>query len=112
MNLKKYTALTKAGILETLIFRTSTIVVIVGNFVYLTITYFLWKSIYASSGTDIVNGMTFSDTLIYLVLATALFNFMEMFVVWEMGRDIQSGTIVLDLLKPISYRRYMFWSLS
>ena len=112
MNLKKYTALTKAGILDTLNFRMSTIVVIIGNFVYLTITYFLWKSIYASSGTDIVNGMTFSDTLIYLVLATALFNFMEMFVVWEMGRNIQSGKIVLDLLKPISYRRYMFWSLS
>ena len=73
--------------------------------------YFLWKAIYASAGTDVVNGMTFSDTLIYLVLATALFNFMEMYAVWEIGRAIQSGKIVLDLLKPMKYRTYLFWSL-
>jgi ABC-2 type transport system permease protein len=59
-----------------------------------------------------VNGMTFSDTLIYLVLATALFNFMEMYIVWEIGRNVQSGKIVLDLLKPIEYRKYLFWAYS
>ena len=56
--------------------------------------------------------MTFYDTLIYLVLATALFGFMEMYIVWEMGRSIQSGKITLDLLKPIEYRQYMFWTYS
>ena len=56
--------------------------------------------------------MTFSDTLIYLVLATALFNFMEMYLVWEIGRSIQSGKIALDLLKPMEYRKYLFWSYS
>ena len=29
-----------------------------------------------------------------------------------MGRDIQSGKIVLDLLKPMEYRKYLFWSYS
>ncbi|MBQ9233336.1 MAG: ABC-2 family transporter protein, partial [Lachnospiraceae bacterium] len=79
---------------------------------YLIVIYYLWKAIYASSNTDVVNGMTFSDTLIYLVLATALFNFMEMYTVWEIGRNIQSGKIVLDLLKPMNYRKYLFWSYS
>jgi ABC-2 type transport system permease protein len=83
---------------------------VIGNLLYLIVVYFLWKAIYASAGTDVVNGMTFSDTLVYLVLATALFNFMEMYAVWQMGRDIQSGKIVLDLLKPMEYRRYLFWS--
>ena len=98
MKLKKYLTLTRAGIIESLQFRLGTLVIVLGNMLYLIVVYFLWKAIYDSSGTDVVNGMTFSDTLIYLVLATALFNFMEMYFVWEMGRNIQCGKIVLDLL--------------
>lgn len=112
MKLKKYISLTRAGIIESLQFRLATVVMIIGNLLYLIVVYFLWKAIFASAGTDMVNGMTFSDTLIYLVLATALFNFMEMYTVWEIGRNIQSGKIVLDLLKPMEYRRYLFWSYS
>jgi len=112
MKLRKYFSLTRAGIIESLQFRLATAVMIFGNLLYLIVVYFLWKAIFASSGTDVVNGMTFSDTLIYLVLATALFNFMEMYTVWEIGRNIQSGKIVLDLLKPMEYRRYLFWSYS
>ncbi len=112
MKLKKYISLTRAGIMESLQFRLGTVVMVIGNLLYLIVVYFLWKAIYASAGTDVVNGMTFTDTLIYLVLATALFGFMEMYTVWEIGRNIQSGKIVLDLLKPIEYRRYLFWSYS
>ncbi|WP_297958147.1 ABC-2 family transporter protein [uncultured Ruminococcus sp.] len=110
MKLKKHITLTKAGIMESLQFRLGTFVMALGNILYLIVVYYLWKAIYASAGTDSVNGMTFSDTLIYLVLATALFNFMEMYTVWEMGRSIQSGKIVLELLKPMEYRSYLFWS--
>lgn len=112
MKLKKYLALTRAGILESFQYRLAMLVMIAGNLLYLTVVYFFWKAVYASSGSDVVNGMTFSDTLIYLVLATALFNFMEMYTVWEVGRNIQSGKIVLDLLKPMRYRSYLFWSFS
>ena len=110
--IRKRLALTRAGIIESLNFRLGTLVTIVGNLIYLLLVYFLWKSIYASSGTETVNGMTFNDTLIYLVLASALFYFMEMYVVWDMSRSIQSGKIVLDLLKPMKYRSYIFWSYS
>ena len=112
MNLRKYLTLTRAGIIEAIQFRLSFVVMVIGNVLYLIVVYFLWQAIYASAGTDTVNGMTFNDTLIYLVLATALFSFMEMYTVWEIGRAIQSGKIVLDLLKPMDYRRYLFWSYS
>ena len=107
---RKYIALTRAGIIEMLSFRLATLVMIVGNIIYLTVIYFLWRSIFDSSPTPVVNGMTFESTIIYLVLATAIFNFMEMYTVWEMGRAIQSGKIVLDLVRPMEYRSYLFWS--
>lgn len=112
MNLKKYFTLTRAGIIEALQFRLSFVIMVIGNLLYLIVTYFLWKAVFASVDGDTVNGMTFTDTLIYLVLATALYGFMEMYQVWEIGRNIQSGKIVLDLLKPMPYRRYLFWSYS
>lgn len=110
MNLRKYFALTRIGMMEQLQFRIATFVMIIGNMLYLTIVYFLWKAIFEASPSPVVNGMTFESTLIYLVLATALFNFMEMYAVWEIGRNIQTGKIVLDLLRPFPYRSYLFWS--
>jgi len=112
INLRKYFALIRAGILDQLQYRVATLVLIIGNLIYLTIAYFLWKAIFASSESGVVAGMTFETTLIYLVLATALFNFMQMYAVWEVGRNIQTGKIVLELLRPFEYRRYLFWSLS
>ncbi len=112
MNPKKLLALTKAGIMESLQFRLGTFVTLFANLIYLVLVYYLWKAIYASAGTDRVGGMTFTDTMIYLILATALFNFLEMFVVWDMSRSIQSGKIILDLLKPMRFRTYTFWSYS
>ena len=112
MKLRRYFSMTRAGMLEQLQFRLGSLVSVAGNLVYLVLIYFLWKAIFASAGTDEVTGMSFSDTLIYLVLASALFSFMEMYLVWYMGNDIQSGKIVLDLIKPIGYRKFLFWTQS
>lgn len=111
-NIRKLTALTRAGVMESLQFRLGTAVTLFGNLIYLALVYFLWKAIYDSCGSSVVNGMTFYDTMIYLILATAIFNFLEMFLIWDMSRAIQSGEIIMHLLKPMKYRLYTFWSYS
>ncbi len=108
--MKKYFTLTKAGILEGLTFRLSLFVTFIGNIIYMIIIYFLWKAIFNSSPTGVVNGMTFSDTMIYLVLAGSMVSMVEVFLVWQMSRKVQQGTIVLDLLKPIRFGAYTFFS--
>ena len=107
--LKKYFALTRLGILETIQWRLALIVMVLGNLLYLTLIYFLWKAIFASAGTDVVNGMTFEMTMVYLVLATSLYGVVELYIVWEIGRNIQNGKISLDLIRPIKYKQYVFW---
>lgn len=109
MKLRKYLSFVRAGMLEILYFRLSAFIIVIGNLIYLVIVYYLWRAIYDSAETSQVNGMTFSDTLIYLVLATAMFNFLEVFLVWDMGENIRSGKIVLDLLKPMKFKSYTFW---
>ena len=102
----KYLSLLRVGVLEEMQFRLGAAVRLFGNIIYLIIIYFLWKAIFDSSPTEVVNGMTFTDTMIYLVLASALFSTMEMYVTWQMGRSVQSGNIVMDLLRPMGYTTY------
>ena len=97
MKLRKYTALLRVGILEEMQYRLGAAVKLFGNIIYLIIIYFLWKAIFDSSPTDVVNNMTFTDTMIYLVLASTLFSTMEMFVTWWIGRSVQAGDIILEL---------------
>ena len=107
--LRRCFSLFKTGLIEVLQFRASLLVILFGNLIYLVVIYNLWKAIYASVDTPVVNGMSFTDTMIYLVLASAIFGVMEAYLVWDMGRSIQSGEIVLDILKPISYEQYKFF---
>lgn len=104
--IKKYIALTRCGIMEELQFRLGAAVRLFGNIIYLIIIYNLWRAIYDSSPEPVVNGMSFSDTMIYLVLASALFTTMEMYITWDIGRGIKSGNIVFDFLKPMDYGIY------
>ena len=108
----KYFTLLRVGILEEMQFRLGAVTKLFGNMIYLIIIYFLWKAIFAGSPSDVVNGMTFEDTMIYLVLASALFYTMEMYVTWDMSRRIKSGDIVIDLLRPMGYIKFQVLSLS
>jgi ABC-2 type transport system permease protein len=107
--MKKYLSLMRMGVMEQLQFRMGFITKIIGNLIYVMIIYFLWKSIFASAGTDVVNGMTFADTMVYLVLASSLFSIMEVYLVWETSRNIQTGKIVNDIIKPVNYRAFMYF---
>jgi len=109
--MKRYSALVRVGLLIMLQLRMGTIVNFLGNIIYIIIIYNLWKSIFLSSGSDVVNGMTFADTMVYLVLASALFYAMEGYLVWRTHHDILSGQIILDLIKPVGYMSYQYFSL-
>lgn len=112
MNINRYISLVRAGVLELLRFRLSIIVTLIGNLIYAIIVYYLWKAIYASVNHDAINGMTFQYTLIYLVLAAALCSFMDVRLVWNMGRDIQSGKIITEIIKPVDFMWYQFYKYS
>lgn len=111
-SLLKYHALTRASILNVLLFRLNYIITIIGNMVYLIVIYYLWKAIFLYSPTETVNGMTFQDTFVYLVLSTAIFSVYEVFMIWWTGTDIRDGKIVVDLIKPANYQMYIFFTYS
>lgn len=102
--MKKYLTLIRSGIIVLLRFRIGALVTFIGNLIYLIIVYSLWKIIFSSSESQIINGMTFQDTMIYLVLASSMFMLLESHLTWRMHEDIQSGKIILDIIKPLGYQ--------
>lgn len=56
--------------LEQLQFRLGSVTTIAGNLIYLVLIYFLWKSIFAFAGTDVVSGMTFLPTFLVMYFLT------------------------------------------
>jgi ABC-2 type transport system permease protein len=112
MNLRKYFSLARAGMLEALQWRASIFISFIGNIIYLIIIYNLWRAIYGSldDGVTTVNGMTFTDTMVYLVLAMTIFNMLSTYVVWHMSGEIRSGSMILNLVKPIEYRTFTLFN--
>ena len=109
--MKKIITLFRSGIIVCLQFRFGVFVTLIGNLIYLTIVYSLWKSIFISSGNDVVNGMDFESTMIYLVLASSMYMLLESHLAWRMHEDIQSGKIVLDIIKPVEYQLFKYISI-
>ncbi len=100
---RRYLAFSRASFLETLTFRASLLLSLGGSLIYTAVVCFLWKSIFNSAGTEIVNGMTYPMTLAYVAIAGAVTSSMTIYLVWDIGRDIQSGTIALWFVKPLDY---------
>ena len=102
----------KGSLQEQFQFRMILLITFVGNILYLIVVYAFWKEIYISEKRTTIAGMTFNETMVYLVLASAMFYCLEMYIVWEIGRTIQAGKIMFDLVKPMDYFGYIFWRYS
>lgn len=89
-------------------FRVSTITICLGNLVYLIIVYSLWKSIFASSPNQIVNGMTFKTTFIYLAMSKSMYTLFLSNTEWNISSSIIDGKIIMDFLKPMNYQLFYF----
>jgi len=106
--IKKHIALVRIGMLDVLQYRGDAIMGFFSNLIYFFITFGLWTAIYASSPNDVVNGMTFKNTVIYISVSMVVFNLLNSFLVWQFHRDLQSGKVTLDLLRPINYQVFLF----
>jgi len=102
---KRYLTVFRASMQINLAYRAHFLFLLLGNAVFIVVTWFLWKSIYA--GREILNGMSFERTFTYLSLAMSVFVLLQTWVEWGMSQRIISGDIVIDLLRPLDYMGLM-----
>ncbi len=108
--MKAYLALLRGSYMVGLIYRFGFLFSIAGNIIYISITYFLWHSIY--QGRETLRGLTFNETFIYVALGSAVFILLKTYVDWQMSYEIREGVIATYLIKPIDLQLYELCSSS
>jgi ABC-2 type transport system permease protein len=103
--MKSYFATTKGSLISMVIYRLNFFFMLLGNLLYMTIVYFLWKSIYRGAIT--IHGMTFNQAFIYLALAGSIYSFLFSGADWQISSKIIHGGISIDLLKPLDFQLLM-----
>jgi ABC-2 type transport system permease protein len=102
--LRSYLAILRGSYMVGMIYRFGFLFTILGNIVYMAVTYYLWRSIYANSVT--LRGMTFHETFLYVALGSAIFILLKTYVDWYMSFEIREGFIAIYLTKPVDYQLY------
>lgn len=75
--------------------------------VYYFVLYLLWKAIYGDNSS--LNGLTFSDAFVSLILTTCIFECTNSGIEWAMCFEMIKGDIIIKLVRPTDYMLYMFY---
>jgi ABC-2 type transport system permease protein len=102
--LRSYLAILRGSLMVGVIYRFGFLFSILGNIIYMTVVYFLWRSIYANAAT--LRGLTFHETFIYVALGSAAFILLKTYTDWYISFEIREGMIAVHLTKPVDYQLY------
>ncbi len=105
--MKKYLAYIRCGFLEGCAYRSTFITGMLANFIQAVVLYYVWKSIFAYQ--EIVNGYTWEIMRQYVFVAFLCNSVFSMGFEMNIAERIVKGDIILDLLKPLSYRGMLFF---
>jgi ABC-2 type transport system permease protein len=99
--LRNHLAYVRIGFINILAFRLRYYTGIVTYLINVTVYYFIWKALYAAD-PDFARGFDFAEMVTYVavgwVIRSLYFNNIDQ----NMASDVQSGAIVMSMLKPTS----------
>lgn len=110
MRIKGAIAIAKSSFLQASAYRAFFVFTIVSNLIFTGIIYFLWKAIYASDADGIINGMTFTQTFIYLSLAGTMTSILHSSLDWYMSFHMKSGSIAQFFTRPMDFQGLIYAS--
>lgn len=107
MRIKKYIACMRCGFLDGCAYRATFITGMLANFIQAVVLYYIWKSIFRYQ--DSVNGFTWEIMRQYVLISFLCNSVFTMGFEMSIAQRIIKGDIILDLLKPMSYRTMLFF---
>jgi ABC-2 type transport system permease protein len=105
--MRGYLAVMRANFMVGIVYRFGFLFSILGNVIYLGVAYYLWKSIYRHA--DVIRGLTFNETFLYVGLGSAIFILLKTYVDWILNFEIREGAIASYLIKPIDFGLYVLF---
>ena len=113
MNIQKtlriYIPFAKSQIQRIMAYRFRLVLQILSGYITIIASYFLWRAIFNSSGSGLMNGFTFSEMSAYILLIFAVSEMTDSPVCWFIGEEVRDGSIAMNLIKPINYSTRLFF---
>lgn len=106
----KYVPFYKCRIKENFVYKISSYFQIISKILGVIITYYLWKAVYDNSGVNVINGFSFPEMIQYIIMSYITTNIVQIGVAFDMGEEVQDGSIAINLVRPINYKLKMFMS--
>lgn len=115
--LKRYLPFTKGVVLEALTYRFRFIFWVTFEILYLVIAYFLWRGVYQSHASSygipidevVIGGYTLATMIMYVFCEKIIGNLTYVDCSDFIANDIRDGSIAMRLIKPLSYRKQLFF---
>lgn len=107
--IKTYIPFAKGAMKEFVAYRLNFYIFILGNFLQLAVLLYIWNAVFASSGQATMNGFTFHEMVIYVIISAMTGMLTSNDIHWMIGSDVRSGDIAMNLIKPVSYRMRMYF---
>ncbi|MGN0453797.1 MAG: ABC transporter permease [Ruminococcus sp.] len=101
--LRIYLPFINAGLQEATTYRADWCFRILGNILGCFISYFIWKAVFLSGGSEIINGFTMPQMVVYIFLMFLTSTLVSSGGTFDIGEEIRDGSIAMRMIKPISY---------
>ena len=109
--LKTYIPFATNAFQSELTYKGNTIMFFCGEGILISVTFFLWRAIYKSSESAVIEGFTFNQMIVYMLIAFLTNLLVSTDVSSNISREVKDGSIAINLIRPISYsQRMMFQS--
>ncbi len=101
--LKIYLPFVSAGIQETAAYRVNFFCHMIGSILSCFISYFIWSAVYKSGNYTVLQGFTLPEMIVYIFLMFLTSLLISSDGTWSVGEEIRDGSIVMRLIKPVSF---------
>lgn len=102
MKLRAYLFTIRNVIMTLLAYRAHFFFTLIGKALYIFMSFFLWKAIYASN--ELINNLNFQQAYLYVGLSTCLSSLFHTTTDWHLANDISRGNILHYLVRPLNLR--------
>lgn len=110
--IRVYLPFAKGMVKEFMAYGINAYVYIFGNMLQTAVLIYIWKAVFDSSQQSVIKNFSFNDMIFYVVMSMVTGMLVGNDVHWSVGRDVQTGDIAMNLIKPVNYQlRQYFGSL-
>lgn len=102
-HLRIYIPFISAGLQEATTYRANWFFGLIGDVMACFVSYFIWKAVFLSNGSSMIEGFTMPQMTVYIFLMflTSLIIYSD--GTYNIGEEIRDGSIAMRMLKPVSY---------